>query len=99
MSQIDNDPDYQRLPDESDMATRREEQFLAAFLEEAKRVKPVLATGYCLDPDCGEQLASDAELAAAATKGLPDNARRFCNAECRDMYERHLRMRRIAGRT
>lgn len=98
MSPIDKDLDYQRLPDESDMATRREEQFLAASLEEVKRVKPLMATGFCLDPECGEQLVSDAELKAAATDGFPLSTRRFCNAECRDMYERHLRMRRIAGR-
>lgn len=94
-----NDADYERLPDESDMATRREEQFLEAALNEAKRARPHEATGFCLDPDCGEQLVSDAEMTEGLARGFPLNTRRFCNAECRDMFERHLRMKRIAGRT
>ena len=40
--------DYERLSDESDMATVREGQFLASSLNKASKAKPVPATGFCL---------------------------------------------------
>lgn len=40
--------DYERLADESDMATQREEQFLAAALDKVNEAKPVQPTGFCL---------------------------------------------------
>lgn len=40
--------DYERLPDPSDDATLREEQFLAVALDKASKAKPVPATGFCL---------------------------------------------------
>lgn len=89
--------DYERLSDESDMATQREGQFLSAALDKAMKAKPVHATGFCLDPDCDTQLVTDKELKAYRKKGFPPDAQRFCNAECRDSYEKHLRMRKITG--
>lgn len=89
--------DYERLPDPSDDATLREEQFLAVALDKVGKTKPVQPTGFCLAPDCGEQLVSDKELKAGQKKGFPETARRFCNVGCRDGYERHLRMKKITG--
>lgn len=89
--------DYERLPDESDMATQREGQFLAAALDKAAHAKPVMATGFCLDPDCDTQLVTDKELRAGRKHGFTPAAPRFCNAECRDNYEKHVRMRKITG--
>lgn len=89
--------DYERLPDPSDDATLREGQFLAAALDKANQAKPVQATGFCLDPDCDTQLVSDKELKAFRKKGVPPETQRFCNAECRDNYEKHIRMRKITG--
>ena len=89
--------DYERLADESDMATQREEQFLAAALDKVNQAKPVQPTGFCLDPDCDTQLVSDKELKAFRKKGVPPDTKRFCDAACRDNYEKHVRMRKITG--
>lgn len=89
--------DYERLPDPSDDATLREEQFLAVALDKASKAKPVAATGFCLDPDCDTQLVTDKELKAYRKKGFPPDAQRFCDASCRDNYEKHIRMRKITG--
>ena len=89
--------DYERLSDESDMATQREGQFLAAALDKAAHTKPVQATGFCLDPDCDTQLVTDKELKAYRKKGFPPETKRFCDASCRDNYDKHMRMRKITG--
>ena len=88
--------DCERLADESDMATQREGQFLAAALDKAKE-KPVQPTGFCLDPDCDTQLVTDKELRAYRKKGFPPDTKRFCDAGCRDNYEKHMRMKKITG--
>ena len=93
----DSDLDYERLSDESDMATQREGQFLASALDKVAQAKPVQPTGYCLDPDCGEQFMSDKDIKRYRKKGFPPDAQRFCNAACRDNYEKHVRMRKITG--
>lgn len=94
MADID---DYERLADESDMATVREGQFLAASLDKVASAKPVQPTGFCLDPDCDTQLVTDKELKAYRKKGFPPDAKRFCDAVCRDNYEKHVRMRKVTG--
>lgn len=96
MAPLDID-DYERLSDESDMATQREGQFLSAALDKVARAKHVAATGFCLDPDCDTQLVTDKELKAYRKKGFPPDAQRFCDASCRDNYEKHMRMRKITG--
>ena len=89
--------DYERLPDESDMATVREGQFLAASLDKMKKVKPIQPTGFCLDPDCGERFLTDKQIKAYRKTGFPPDTPRFCGKDCRDGFERHLRMKKITG--
>ena len=89
--------DYERLPDPSDDATLREEQFLAVALDKASKAKPVPATGFCLDPDCGERFMSDSQIKRYRKTGFPPDAQRFCDVDCRNGYEKHMRMRKITG--
>ena len=89
--------DYERLSDESDMATVREGQFLASSLNKASKAKPVPATGFCLDPDCGERFMSDSQIKRYRKTGFPPDAPRFCDVDCRNGYEKHMRMRKITG--
>lgn len=70
--------DYERLPDESDMATVREEQFLAAALEKASRAPQVERTGICLNDGCGEK---------AINGGL------YCGDDCKDEHRREEAIR------
>lgn len=80
----DDDSAFSRLPDPSDDATKREEQFLAAAIEKAKNTKPLEATGQCRFSRCGEEVE----------EGL-----RFCGPACRDGYELEQRMKTINGRS
>ena len=89
--------DNERLPDESDMATVREGQFLAVALDNAAKAKPVQPTGFCLDPDCGEQFLTDKQIKAYRKSGFPADTQRFCGVECRNGFEKHMRMKKITG--
>jgi hypothetical protein len=89
--------DFERLPDESDMATVREGQFLAAALEQASKTQHVQPTGFCLDPNCGERFLSDKQIKAYRKTGFPNDAKRFCGTDCRDGWERYQRMKKITG--
>lgn len=89
--------DNERLPDESDMATVREGQFLAAALDKATKAKPVQPTGFCLDPDCGEQFLTDKQIKTYRKSGFPADTQRFCGVECRNGFDKFMRMKKITG--
>ncbi|MGI9136473.1 MAG: hypothetical protein ACR2JS_05355, partial [Candidatus Nanopelagicales bacterium] len=85
MPEID---DYERLADESDMATLREGQFLSVALDKVAKAKPVEPTGFCLDPDCEERFLTDRQIKSYRKKGFPPDAKRFCDSDCRDGFEK-----------
>ena len=82
------DEDHEHLSDPLDVAAAESERLLRAQCAYRKRPGPV-ATGFCLDPMCGEQLVSDEALASIDAGGaVPDGTQRWCSAACRDHFER-----------
>ena len=82
------DEDHEHLSDPLDVAAAESERLLRAQREYRKPAGPV-ATGFCLDPNCGEQLVSDAILAEMADGApVPCDTPRWCGPDCRDGYER-----------
>lgn len=87
--------EQEHLSDESDKATRREVEFLAIALSNVLRQEPLNPTGFCLAPDCGEQLVTDSQLKHGQKHGFPAGTQRFCNVECRNAFDRHEKARRL----
>lgn len=80
--------DHEHLSDPLDIAAQQSERLLQAQLEYRRPSGPA-ATGFCLDPLCGEQLVSDEVLAAIeAGAPVPPGTPRWCGTCCRDGYER-----------
>lgn len=95
----DNFQEMERETDPLDISARKSEAFIADKIAEASRHQGPKATGYCLDPSCGEQLVSDIIIKAALEQGFPDGTPRWCDVHCRNSYEKHLKIRTIEGRT
>ena len=82
-------PAMERETDPLDISARRTEAFIADKIAEASRHQGPKPTGFCLDPGCGEQLVSDAEIKAAKKRGFfPEGTLRWCSPECRDAWEK-----------
>lgn len=86
----------ENLPDISDQATQKENQFLEAAIDAARHTKGPKATGLCLN--CEEPLAPAEVIDAIALhqhdgEGVP----RWCNVECCSDWQKAERMRKING--
>lgn len=69
--------------DECDVAAHYEEMDRAIGLQDAKAIHGPAETGVCLAQDCGEPL---------------EPGRRWCNAECRDEWEKEQAALMRAGK-
>jgi hypothetical protein len=90
--------EQEREADPLDIATRNAEIMLADQIRVASKSTGPRPTGFCLSPDCGEQLIPDEELEAFRQHGFPKDSLRFCGAPCRDRLDQHMKMLSINGR-
>ena len=83
--------DFEHHSDPFDVSVAQQERILEAQLSHRKPEGPS-PTGFCLDPCCGEQLVSDDELERFKNgTPFPAGTRRWCNADCRESWEREKR--------
>lgn len=71
--------------DDIDRASEREEQLKAEALSKRMPEGPK-ATGYCLQ--CGGVMLMECRGESGMVRRVPDFDRRWCNAQCRDDWER-----------
>jgi hypothetical protein len=85
--------EFEHHSDPLDVSVAQQERILEAQRSARKPSGPV-ATGLCFDPSCKEQLVSD-EALSKIQEGhpAPEGIRRWCNAECRDAWEREFKTR------
>lgn len=80
--------EFEHQSDPLDLSVAQQEMILAAQIAIRKPEGP-RPTGYCLDPNCGEQLVSDDVLDRIQAGDQPsDGIRRWCNPDCRESWER-----------
>ena len=81
-------PEFEHQSDPLDVSVAQQETILK-FQIAARKPEGPAPTGFCLDPNCGEQLVSDEDI-QGMKEGRPISAhsRRWCNAECREAWER-----------
>lgn len=70
-------PEFEHQSDPLDLSVAQQETILKFQLAARKPEGPAY-TGYCLDPNCGEELEAP---------------RRWCNASCREAWEHDRRLR------